>query len=523
MARAITAAERRYQDYLRQRGVRVSNTYTRLLVSYRRAELERVLRELARTTDPAMWEFAAGTYINEAGYLPGWYQGIITTAGLPQVSATAKALAGAAEAVTDAVQAGYFQQMLMDYATNRAGAEIVSVTGTMKEAVQKTIGKTIRENPDIGVEKLTKAIAEAYQPTNLWEARRIAQTEMMNGLAEADQQTADYLGIEHTKQWCISGVGNSRESHIAMDGVVVDADEPFQLDDCQMRFPHDTSTNPPAHQLINCACSCIRRPKDGAQPVTREDVTQQPAPEIDEREQRIQSIMSEMPADMPEATRRAIAENDLALEEKLGIKKGEPMDIEKADQQNANPQFWGTKQYKVNCATCCPTYALRERGFDVVAKGNTKRETSLNFQISKDPTQVWRNPDGTPISTSKLGDWMSTNFTNEMTETRWRRYIEESCKEPGTYNFMCSWAKGGNHVTTLKRMADGTIFRVEPQLYLPSRGTRISLEEFIADLSRWPSGRQMIYRVDDKILNLDWVELFSTKKTKIIPRPGTIG
>ena len=261
MAKAITAAERRYQDYLRQRGVRVSNTYTRLLVSYRRAELERVLRELARTTDPAMWEFAAGTYINEAGYLPGWYQGIITTAGLPQVSATAKALAGAAEAVTDAVQAGYFQQVLMDYATNRAGAEIVSVTGTMKEAVQKTIGKTIRENPDIGVEKLTKAIAEAYQPTNLWEARRIAQTEMMNGLAEADQQTADYLGIEHTKQWCISGVGNSRESHIAMDGVVVDADEPFQLVDCVMRYPHDTSTNPPAGEVVNCSCTLIRRPK----------------------------------------------------------------------------------------------------------------------------------------------------------------------------------------------------------------------------------------------------------------------
>ena len=127
--------------------------------------------------------------------------------------------------------------------------------------MQKAIGKTIRENPDIGVEKLTKAIAEAYQPTNLWEARRIAQTEMMNGLAEADQQTADYLGIEHTKQWCISGVGNSRESHIAMDGVVVDADEMFLLVDCVMRYPHDTSTNPPAGEVVNCSCTCIRRPK----------------------------------------------------------------------------------------------------------------------------------------------------------------------------------------------------------------------------------------------------------------------
>ena len=258
---AITAAERRYQDYLRQRGVRVSNSYTRLLVSYRRAELERVLKELARTCDPKMWEAAAATYVNEAAYLPGWYEGIITTAGLPQVRATAKALAGAADAVADAVASGFFNEQLVNYARNRAGTEIVSVTGTMKETITKTIGKTIRENPNIGVEKLTKIIGENYAPENLWEARRIAQTEMMNGLAEAGQECADYLGIAYTKQWCISGVGNSRETHIAMDGVVVDADEMFQLEDCVMRFPHDTSTNPPAGEIINCSCSVIRRPK----------------------------------------------------------------------------------------------------------------------------------------------------------------------------------------------------------------------------------------------------------------------
>jgi hypothetical protein len=46
-----------------------------------------------------------------------------------------------------------------------------------------------------------------------------------------------------------------------MDGVVVDGDEMFQLVDCVMRYPHDTSTNPPAHQVVNCACTLIRRPK----------------------------------------------------------------------------------------------------------------------------------------------------------------------------------------------------------------------------------------------------------------------
>ena len=512
MAKAITAAERRYQDYLRQRGVRVSNTYTRLLVSYRRAELERVLRELARTTDPAMWEFAAGTYINEAGYLPGWYQGIITTAGLPQVSATAKALAGAAEAVTDAVQAGYFQQVLMDYATNRAGAEIVSVTGTMKEAVQKAIGKTIRENPDIGVEKLTKAIAEAYQPTNLWEARRIAQTEMMNGLAEADQQTADYLGIEHTKQWCISGVGNSRESHIAMDGVVVNGDEMFQLDDCQMRFPHDTSTNPPAHQLINCACSCIRRPKDGAQPVTREDVTQQPSAEIDEREQRIQSIMSEMPADMPEATRRAIAENDLALEEKLGIKKGEPMSVEKADEQHANPNYSNGREYQINCATCVPTYALRERGFDIVAKGCKPYTDTLGAKAAENPWLPWRNADGSTAKHESFIDFMKAKKYDTMDSNRYREFFDKFCKQEGIYELCCEWKSGGGHATILKRMADGRLLRIEPQSFAEWRGAMYSPDFTFGSMSSVPTDiLSGIMRLDDKLISPEWAGLFSVQ------------
>ena len=35
------------------------------------------------------------------------------------------------------------------------------------------------------------------------------------------------LGIRYDKQWVISGLGNTRETHEIMDGVVVDMDEPF--------------------------------------------------------------------------------------------------------------------------------------------------------------------------------------------------------------------------------------------------------------------------------------------------------
>ena len=259
MAKGITSAERRYQDYLRQRGMQTANAYARTLARKRNDEVRRALAELAKYYSIENWEAAVSAIINENTYLPGWYRGVIVTSGLPAVSSTAKALAGSADAVKPYL--GIFEQQLDDYARFRAGAEITSVTGTFKETIQASIRDAIAEDANIGIEKLSKRIARDLGVENGWQTRRIAQTEMMNGLAEGGEEAAQFLGIDYTKQWCISGVGNSRETHIAMDGVTVERDGLFQLVDCTMRYPHDTASNPPAGEIINCACSCIRRPK----------------------------------------------------------------------------------------------------------------------------------------------------------------------------------------------------------------------------------------------------------------------
>lgn len=92
----------------------------------------------------------------------------------------------------------------------------------------------------------------------------------------------------------------------------------------------------------------------------------------------------------------SIARNNLEIEKALKITKGKPMDVDKADKQNANPKFTEkfipdpkgaymdrrtkerfslnpnyNEQYSVNCQTCAPAYALRLRGFGVTAKGKT--------------------------------------------------------------------------------------------------------------------------------------------------------
>ena len=94
-----------------------------------------------------------------------------------------------------------------------------------------------------------------------WQCRRIAQTEAMIGMAEAANDAAQTLSIPFTKEWCISGLGNTRASHELTDGVMVDQDEPFALPGGMMMYPHDTSLGADAGEIINCACCCIRRPK----------------------------------------------------------------------------------------------------------------------------------------------------------------------------------------------------------------------------------------------------------------------
>ena len=112
---------------------------------------------------------------------------------------------------------------------------------------------------------------------------------------------------------------------------------------------------------------------------------------LEDEKKRILSIAGEMPGKLTIVERLKKAENCLMLEKLLGIAKGKPMTLERADKQNANPRYTyqyiadpngpididGVKvrenpnhkpEYSINCATCSATFALRLLGFDVKAK-----------------------------------------------------------------------------------------------------------------------------------------------------------
>ena len=256
--KSISAAERRHQDYLRRKTLKVGDVYQARLVKARRKELRRVLALARDVSDPDSLPGLIEGSLTEASYLPEWWAGLWTTAGVPQAQAVARTLRQAKAAGEKDV----WLATLRRYAITRAGNEIVSVTGTWKSSLVALLRTYMAEDAAQGIEALTRKLYNGYLATlERWQCRRIAQTESMIGSAEAGALAAETLDVGFTKQWCISGLGNTRPSHELMDGVIVDENEPFSLPGGMMMYPHDPSMGADASEIINCACACIRRPK----------------------------------------------------------------------------------------------------------------------------------------------------------------------------------------------------------------------------------------------------------------------
>lgn len=517
----ISTAERRYHDYLRRKTLKVGAVYQARLAKSRRKELRRVLDMARDVGDPSGIAPLLESQLNESGYLPQWWTGLWTEVGVPAAKSTARSLREAKAAGEEDV----WLRTLRTYATTRAGNEIVSVSGTWKDSLVSLLRSIMDENAYQGIEAITKKLYDGYVGNlEKWQCRRIAQTEAMIGMADAGAMAAETLDIPFTKQWVISGLGNTRESHEMMDGVIVDQDEPFVLPGGLMMYPHDTSMGAAAGEIINCACDVLRRPKD---------FTPAPEPTKDEeREERINKFMKSMPDDWTDELKRAKAENYLDIEDVLGIKKGAMMSIEKADKTSANPKnepyliedpkgryviggihysknpkYRGDHPFSINCATCVPTYVLRRWGFDVRALGRVRRSGTLTDKAATQYFSMWKNADGTKAEASMLRSWMTKKNYKAMTKDRYKEFFAEQCQENGTYALAVSWKGGGGHMTILEKQKGKILARVEPQSYTRGQGTILSLDKLCEKLSPKPTG-DGVMRVDNKLFDTSWAGLF---------------
>lgn len=201
------------------------------------------------------------------------------------------------------------------------------------------------------------------------------------------------------------------------------------------------------------------------------------------------------------------------LEKKLGILKGRPMSIELADRQSANPFFNLGKEWQVNCATCSPTYVLREMGFNIIAKGNPKKEGNLNYWMSRGHSfDVWKNADGSKPNPLNTYQWMQSKKYKQMTPQRYAEYINEATQEEGTYIITLAWkGNNGGHATILKRLKNGKIVYIEPQIYSTKKGATRDIMELCNDGARSYSSvyYKGIMRVDNKLFDPQYADIFT--------------
>lgn len=238
-------------------------------------------------------------------------------------------------------------------------------------------------------------------------------------------------------------------------------------------------------------------------------------------------------------TAAAIEKNNEELAIKLGKPKGEPMTTEEADKQNANPhrinkflvdpegdyidskgikyrknpeynEDENYEQYKVNCATCAAAYALRLRGHDVKAKGNPKEDGNMNYWLSQQHSfDIWNNADGTKAKPTLYNDYMKKKGIRKMSSNDYKNFFEEECKEKGVYIVTVGWEAGGGHATILQKDDKGLHY-IEPQVFdsTKTEDGRRSLNDLVNHMASIQDGKKGIMRVDDKLFNVKYADLF---------------
>lgn len=213
------------------------------------------------------------------------------------------------------------------------------------------------------------------------------------------------------------------------------------------------------------------------------------------------------------------------LEKKLGILKGRPMNWERADQQNANPNYLGGVKngYQDNCATCSPTYMLRLWGFNVTAR-NSMNPAVDYLSHGVHTWEKWLNKDGSKATWVKLSEWKDVKKYKEMTALRYKEFINETCREEGVYEMCIGWSntKGDGHSTIIQRFKDGSLKRVDAQVYYKKY---FNMDEKKALLSLCQGGQSHaagirgyiwegrgIMRIDNKLFNLKHSAIFEVVK-----------
>ena len=234
------------------------------------ANFERVLKPLRRKAIQVVLDNMTGSYETLADnaaslvdeyYLPDFYNKLYTGVGGYWARRQYNNLLGLKADINDAI----WNQELQQWVNANTGKLIVSVEGTLKKWVQKTVQDyvNIAIEEGLGLEELTqraKGILKAsYTGYETWKIRQIVSQEVLSAYSVSNKIGADASGLDYTKQWIHSGSGQPHKNHVPLNGVTIGKTERFQVGAYTALYPRDTSLG--AEESVNCLCAVAYRAK----------------------------------------------------------------------------------------------------------------------------------------------------------------------------------------------------------------------------------------------------------------------
>lgn len=159
--------------------------------------------------------------------------------------------------------------------------------------------------------------------------------------------------------------------------------------------------------------------------------------------------------------------NQSKIEQKIGIKRGEDMTFEEANELRGNIGYGEGREFSVNCQSCVVANELRRRGYDVTALPNLKKEGNIPYELSGKTNWAWIDLETmqTPEKKQAGGQYVSGLDIKSKTLTQLNKELNELAKEAGRYHIDFMWKDGkGGHIITVDRLENGSIRIYDPQI-----------------------------------------------------------
>lgn len=159
--------------------------------------------------------------------------------------------------------------MFASYGKQVAARRVTLVSGTAKDTLISVTNKLLAD-PDyqkLGPDQQARILRKQFDIYSRYQAERLVRTESTNAANYASEVSATTLfeGQDLTKTWITARDSRVRASHQSMNGKNIPLSEVFIVNGEQMKRPGDSSLGASASNVINCRCSLLYIPSEGAQ------------------------------------------------------------------------------------------------------------------------------------------------------------------------------------------------------------------------------------------------------------------